>query len=310
VAFLQHLSIFIKELKKCNSMELHTLLGEVVKTHGRDIINDQRVVNILSDYNVYADNPQFKFIIKNIISEGYSNKILDIQTWDLKADQMVEKFIRTTGIDLQSAQYVFKSMAFSVGANVNIGEISTLNIDSDINTEVRNPHQGLLGYLENINSIKKLCAKLSNLGFEKVKEVSGNLVYSGEFLNSNIQMLIMKSGFSDLLHELNIFLPGYVDWTDCKREYHRIKDHYTREYGKPVNYEFVKNSQCDGSGREIEVLDSFDDAYACVYNLDGLTITVSIIIGSSKAAEGKPVASTRVHYKYDIFPKITLNGIL
>ena len=60
-------------------MELHTLLGEVVKTHGRDIINDQRVVNILSDYNVYADNPQFKFIIKNIISEGYSNKILDIK---------------------------------------------------------------------------------------------------------------------------------------------------------------------------------------------------------------------------------------
>lgn len=282
-------------------MELHTLLGEIVKTYGRDIINDQRIVNILSDYNVYADNPNYKFIIKNIISEGYSSKILMMRIWDLKADQMVEKFIHLTGIDARTAQYVFKAMAFSVGVNVNIEEIFTSKVDNNVDTKVCSPQQILLGYLENITSIKKLCVKLLSLGFEKVKEVAGNLVYSGEFLNSNIQILIMKSGTSDVLHELNIFSLGYLNWVDCKREYHRIKDHYTREYGEPRNYEFVKDPQCDGSGREIEVLDNFDDAYACIYNLEGLTITISIIVGSSKAAEGKPVASTRVHYKYDIF---------
>lgn len=183
--------------------------------------------------------------------------------------------------------------------NVSVDEGDTILEDDAIVKSVFSENNSLLGYLENVRSINALCSKLNSIGFEFVKELAGNFVYAGKFLDTDVQILIMKDGFDDTLRSLHIISLAYDEWKDCKQEYMRIKEGFTREYGTPLNLEFLNTPGCDGSGREFDVLENFDDVYGCQYNLYGARITMSVIIGRSSAVGDKPVGSTRIHYEYN-----------
>ena len=71
-------------------MELHTAIRNIVNLSGNDILKEKRVVNILSDFNAYEVLPSAKFVLKNIIEEGFMTRFLELKEWSLECDKLID----------------------------------------------------------------------------------------------------------------------------------------------------------------------------------------------------------------------------
>lgn len=96
-------------------MELHKALRHIIETEGQDIIKEIRLVNILDDFNAYQDIPASKYILRAIIVDGYSSKLLQIGKWDNFAKALSTKFHSLTGFKEDVAVNIFQSLAFGLG---------------------------------------------------------------------------------------------------------------------------------------------------------------------------------------------------
>lgn len=106
-------------------MELHLALKNIVNLSGTGILKEQRLVNILADFNAYDDIQSAKFIIKTIIEEGFMEKLLANGKWDLNCDKLIDQFAAMTGMVKDNISYVFESLGFSLGWNTNSITIPT-----------------------------------------------------------------------------------------------------------------------------------------------------------------------------------------
>lgn len=100
-------------------MELHKALKNIVNLSGVSILKEQRLVNILADFNAYEDVPSAKFIIKTIIAEGYMERLIANGKWDSNCDKLIDQFAAMTGVVKDNVSYVFESLGFSLGWIVN-----------------------------------------------------------------------------------------------------------------------------------------------------------------------------------------------
>lgn len=96
-------------------MELHKALQYIIQTEGRDIIKEIRLVNILDDFNAYQDIPASKYILRAIIAEEYTNKLLALGKWDNRAEILSQKFSAMTGFIPESVSAIFQSIAYGLG---------------------------------------------------------------------------------------------------------------------------------------------------------------------------------------------------
>lgn len=96
-------------------MELHKALQHIIQTEGQDIIKEIRLVNILDDLNAYQDIPASKYILRAIIVEGYTNKLLALDGWDNRAEILSQKFSAMTGFIPESVSIIFQAIACGLG---------------------------------------------------------------------------------------------------------------------------------------------------------------------------------------------------
>lgn len=96
-------------------MELHIALKNVIRTDGKNIIKDVKLIHILNDLNAFQNSRASKYILKSIMAEGYMDKILNLNTWDGVAYSMIQKFASNTGFDMDSVELVFCSLAYGLG---------------------------------------------------------------------------------------------------------------------------------------------------------------------------------------------------
>lgn len=95
-------------------MELHKALKHIIKAEGKGIVTETRLVNILNDMNAYQEMPAFKYILRAIIADGYTEKLLIISRWDTKAEQLAIKFAALTGFIPDFVNRIFLSLAYGM----------------------------------------------------------------------------------------------------------------------------------------------------------------------------------------------------
>jgi len=171
-------------------MELHKALRHIIQTEGQDIIKEQRLVNILDDFNAYQDIPASKYILRAIIADGYSSKLLQIGKWDNFAKALSTKFHSSTGFKEDASVNIFQSLAFGLGF------ISYYN---PINQATKNPteseSQGLItnndfAKLSRLNQEKYLSGLIevdSNIKSQLGIEIKANVVIKAPTLYLNIE---------------------------------------------------------------------------------------------------------------------------
>ena len=96
-------------------MELHKALRNIINTEGQEILNDLRLVNILDDFNAYQGIPASKYILRAIISDGFTAKLLFLGKWNSDAEQLANKFAMITGFVPESVSAICQSIAYGLG---------------------------------------------------------------------------------------------------------------------------------------------------------------------------------------------------
>lgn len=227
-------------------MELHQALRNIIEKEGTEIIKDIKVINFLDDYNAFDNLPALKYILKSIIVEGYSIKLLTIGKWDNQAISLVNKFAATTGFIPEFIDILFQSLAYG------------------------------LGWIKEIKLNKNIISNLPNLNINQHLEFKGIPIYGSE---EEFRELLIKKGFNDYGYSLegpfagfydckvDIFTSPYSqeviglliripinsknDWISHLSVYNRINELLTNKYSNPSIEEIYENPFFKGDGREL-----------------------------------------------------------
>ena len=108
-------SYHIKEqLYDSNNMDLHLALRNVIDTDGIDIVNDVRLVNILSDFKAFDAIPASKYILRAVIVDGYASRLVACGKWDATAKTLCSRFASSTGFQEDYVNLIFQSIAYGL----------------------------------------------------------------------------------------------------------------------------------------------------------------------------------------------------
>lgn len=95
-------------------MELHKALRHIIQAEGAQIVNDLRLVNILTDLCAFDNIQGSKYIMRAIIADGISQQFLSIGELNNKAVSLINKFSYNTGFNESSVRQIFNSIAFGL----------------------------------------------------------------------------------------------------------------------------------------------------------------------------------------------------
>ncbi|MBQ0089551.1 MAG: hypothetical protein KBT27_09495 [Prevotellaceae bacterium] len=140
-------------------MELHKALQQIIKTDGRAILTQPRLVNILSDLQAYQAMPAAKYIISSMITDGYMQQLLLIGKWDVNSERLMNKYVQETGFQFDMVSCIFQSIAFGLKWK------QTLDVTSPSNTPVKPTSQN-----NGASSLNLSCRELSKRSEEFVSD--------------------------------------------------------------------------------------------------------------------------------------------
>lgn len=96
---------------------MHTIIKKIIKKQGQDVITSKILVNCIDDEGGFSDVEKrpYKKILKLIIEEGYSRKLLDIGAWNAEAEMLVRTCAQRSLIQEEGVLYVFACLAYGLG---------------------------------------------------------------------------------------------------------------------------------------------------------------------------------------------------
>ena len=100
-------------------MDLHEAIKIVVEKNGKELLNSPSIINFLLDYQAFAEYPPAKLILRDIITAGYADKLLNLNfdnsDWILSYNKIKYQFIESCGYKENLALYVFDSILYGLG---------------------------------------------------------------------------------------------------------------------------------------------------------------------------------------------------
>lgn len=96
-------------------MELHQALKHIIRSEGQGIVTDLRLINILNDLNAYQEIQGSKYILRAIIDDGFASRFYQIGSLNNQANDLIHRFITTTGFNEENVLKIFQSLAFGLG---------------------------------------------------------------------------------------------------------------------------------------------------------------------------------------------------
>lgn len=96
---------------------MHTIIKKIIKKQGQDVITSKILVNCIDDEGGFSDVEKrpYKKILKLIIEEGHSRKLLDIGAWDAEAETLARTFAQRNKLQEDEIIYVFSCLAYGLG---------------------------------------------------------------------------------------------------------------------------------------------------------------------------------------------------
>lgn len=96
---------------------MHTIIKKIIKKQGQDVITSKILVNCIDDEGGFSDVERrpYKKIIKLIIDEGYSRKLLDVGAWNAEAEMLARTCAQRSLIQEEGVLYVFACLAYGLG---------------------------------------------------------------------------------------------------------------------------------------------------------------------------------------------------
>lgn len=95
-------------------MKLKYALKSIVEEEGIEILNDIRIINILSDYKSFDEIPASKHIIKLLIVDEYMKRIIGSEGASQR-ESIYHQFVTSSGFQAEYVTFVFNCIIFALG---------------------------------------------------------------------------------------------------------------------------------------------------------------------------------------------------
>lgn len=74
-------------------MELSQAISQAIKEFGKDIITEPRFVNILADYDAFAESKQMRTVVKDMVEQGFTKRIMSIEDNSNDVDEKIRSLV-------------------------------------------------------------------------------------------------------------------------------------------------------------------------------------------------------------------------
>lgn len=275
-------------------MNLTKALKTLIEVKGIDILKSPLSLNILSDYQAFADVPASKNVLKNIIEEGYLEKIAFFYNNKLPIGDApngyVSELYNKLGFRLDTSVYVINSILLALGYDeVNVEEmppsgtplLKSETQKSSSSKEVLPENDGTHMEFKGIpinGSITAVADAIQNLGYEYVDGREDCILLSGKFAGKdNCQILINASVHTGQVHRVAIFTTPNMNWWGVKSDYDRINEMMRKKYGRPKDKtEFFSSPYELGDGYELTAFQTGNAIYVTHYETSNGSVRVQI----------------------------------
>lgn len=271
-------------------MELHKALKQIIDTQGPEIIQDLRLVNLLDDFKAYEEIPSSKYILRAIITDGYSQKLLELGSWNNQSVAIVNKFASLTGFIPKNVNIIFHSLAYALGWKDEIDNsfndiIDVITEDISFKTTIdsdykKNQHASFKGIPINGNceEFTEACKKIGLT--PSTKKFENFALFFGTFAEiEDCDFRVDFSPFSGQAYQVQVWLPSQDTWTECKTRYFEFKERLINKYGQPTSsFEFFEYpfASDEGKGNEMEILRQEKIIYSSVFRKDNTAVELTI----------------------------------
>ena len=100
-------------------MKLHESIKVVLNQLGLHALTESRFVNALGDFRAFSEVPSSKHVLKDIITEGYAEKIEKMfqggGDWQFPFQNLVYDFIQKHAYKDDLVSYVFSCVSYGIG---------------------------------------------------------------------------------------------------------------------------------------------------------------------------------------------------
>ena len=275
-------------------MNLSQAIKSLVEAKGLSILTSPMALNILSDYNAFSEYPSSKNILKNIIGEGYLEKIAffcdnQLPLGDTPQTYLSEMYMKL-GFRQDVAAFVLNSIfdALGYGAPLSIvsndmGENSIEQPTTTVSSITPNSgtHFEFKGIVIN-GSKEDVADALQKQGYEFIDGGEDGILLNGKFAGiDNCQILVNASQHTHQTYSVSVFTPEALTWWSVKADYDRIKEMLRKKYGKPSSStEFFSDPYNEGDGYELTALSTGNAMFVTSYSSKDGDITLHITHGA------------------------------
>lgn len=271
-------------------MNLSQAIKSLVEAKGLSILTTPMALNILSDYNAFNEYPSSKNILKNIIEEGYLEKIAffydnQLPLGDAPHTYLSEMFMKL-GFRQDVSAFVLNSILDALGygtpltvASNDLGNdlvVPTFPEDSPIIPNSGN-HFEFKGVTIN-GSKDDVADSLQKQGYEFVDGGEDGILLNGKFAGiDNCQILVNASQHTHQTYSISVFTPEALTWWSVKADYDRIKEMLRKKYGRPSSStEFFSDPYDEGDGYELTALSTGNAMFVTSFSSKDGDITLHI----------------------------------
>lgn len=271
-------------------MNLSQAIKSLVEAKGLSILTSPMALNILSDYNAFNEYPSSKNILKNVISEGYLEKIAffydnQLPLGDAPQTYLSELYMKL-GFRQDVSAYVLNSLLealdFDALINLNQEECKIASDTSDVinlSTDYSN-HISFHGISLSENR-EKIVDQLLSKGYQVVESNNKLVELTGEYIgldNAEIRVFGRPNSYvSEVAVNINnTFFSLY------KANEEHVLSLLTKKYGEPIvairNY--YDCDEFDGLLLFKNIDENKFEALDYKWNVKGGHIHVTTIMGS------------------------------
>lgn len=261
-------------------MTLSEAISTLIQTKGLTILSSPVVLNILDDYKAFNEFPSSKNILKNLISEGYLEKIAFFYDNKLPIGNSPHTYMNELhsklGFRMDGVCYVLNAVLGALGYDAICASETECHENNDKSSNMSNrstvtPNGGEHFEFKGVTingGVQDVADSLMKQGYEFIDGGDDGILLGGKFAGiENCQILVSGSIHTKQTYSVSVFTPTMNTWWSVKADYDRIKEMLQKKYGRPTNRtEFFNDPYEEGDGYELSALSSGYGIYATNYS--------------------------------------------
>lgn len=107
---------YVEECQTINEpKDIPEAIKFIVSTQGRNFLTNRGFINILNDFRLLKDNPAAKNILQSMLDEGYINRLITVNSWEVESLSICQQYVNEFGTRKDLVLFIIESFGYGLG---------------------------------------------------------------------------------------------------------------------------------------------------------------------------------------------------